>query len=79
MTYAEAKQMQETLWQRMTSLGENLNTFPKGPMGLTPDTVKASPEFKLAKRNFNQAFEQLRMFNKFYLKTFKAEIKADRR
>lgn len=50
----------------------------RGSMGLVPDYIKDSLEFKAAKRNFDNAFNDLRNFNQNYIKTFKAEIKAER-
>jgi len=40
-----------------------LKAFPKGAMGLTPDSVKQSPEWKTAKHRYLVAFEMLRAFN----------------
>ncbi|QDJ96225.1 hypothetical protein Xoosp13_38 [Xanthomonas phage Xoo-sp13] len=61
------------------TLSAELQKFPKGPMGLTPDHVKATPEFKFAKYVFDLAFKKLREFNGEFNRKFKAEIKADRR
>ena len=47
-------------------------------MGLTPDAVKATPEWQLAKKAYNLAFEQSRAFNKFFTKAYKKEIAAER-
>lgn len=43
--------------------GAALKTFPKGPMGLTTDAIKASPEYRAAKRRYDIAFAALRTFN----------------
>lgn len=43
-----------------------LKAFPRGPMGLTHDTVKASSEWKAAKRSSDAAFAALRQFNHTY-------------
>jgi hypothetical protein len=50
-----------------------------GPMGLTPDAIKFSPDYRLAKVRFDVAFAALRDFNGEFHKTFAAEIKAERR
>ena len=34
-----------------------------GPLGLTPDSVKQSPEYREAKANYDEAFARLRWFN----------------
>jgi len=43
-----------------------LQVFPRNAMGITPDSVKVSPEFKTAKAAFDRAFAQLRNFNSAY-------------
>jgi hypothetical protein len=40
-----------------------LKEFPRGAMGLTPDAVKASAEYKQAKAAYNTAFQRLRAIN----------------
>jgi hypothetical protein len=55
-----------------------LNAFPKGPMGMTAPEVKASPEFKAAKQNYDTAFQRLRNYNAGYVKEYGSEIKAER-
>ena len=44
-------------------LSKQLQTFPRGATGLTPDDVKASPEFKAVKTAYAKAFEKLRQWN----------------
>ena len=41
-----------------------LAAFPRGPMGLTPDSVKASPEWQAAKAAWTEAFSALRAYNR---------------
>ena len=53
-----------------------MQSFPRGPMGLTPDHVSASPEFQQAKRAFDASFRRLRDFNAAFLKKFKKEYRA---
>lgn len=45
---------------------EALKVFPRGSMGLTPDHVKLSPEYRAAKGAFDKAFAALRYFNTIY-------------
>lgn len=76
--YALAKGKRDALDAAVTQHGATLNQFPKGPMGLTPDAVKATPEFKTAKTNFDRAFAALREHNAYMTKNFSAEMKAER-
>jgi hypothetical protein len=78
MNYQTAKAKAESLWQANKDAAAVLDAFPRGPMGLTPDSVKATPEWKAARKACDETFEALRAFNSFYVKTFKAEIQADR-
>jgi hypothetical protein len=55
-----------------------INQFPRGPTGLTPDDVKATPEYQTAKVNSDRTFAALRAHNSFMVKNFKSEMKADR-
>jgi hypothetical protein len=83
MTYQEAKLQAEVHWETHRQAGKNLNDFldqhPKGPMGLTPDAVKKSPEYIKLKADYDKAFQTLRTFNATYTKRFSNEIRADRR
>lgn len=62
-TFDGAKVIQRSLLSEVRRLSAALNAFPKGAMGLTPDEVKASPEFRLAKSQYEAAFQKLRRFN----------------
>lgn len=79
MNYSEAKALSAALDIEVTRAGDIINAFPKGPMGLTPDAVRVTPEWKLAKRNFDTAFAKLRAFNSYYVKTFSIELRRERR
>lgn len=53
----------------VNAASRKLHTFPKGPMGLTPDTVKSTPEYRAAKQEYARAFEALRAFNTRHVQT----------
>lgn len=89
MSYEEAKHEQERLEQKLRAATQALNEI-KGAgsaekvagisvMNLTPDSVKATPEYKAAKAAVDKAFAELRNFNELFTKKFKNEIKEDRR
>lgn len=44
-----------------------------GPFGLTPDAIKADPEYRAAKAATDKAFARLRGFNAWYVKQFANE------
>ena len=47
-------------------------------MGLTPDHVKANPDWQRAKAAADRAFQSLRQFNGVYVRQFKRELAAAR-
>ena len=47
----------------MKEASKALKVFPKGEMGLTPDHIKATPEYKAAKLTYDQAFHMVRYIN----------------
>ena len=56
-----------------------MQQFPTGAMGLTPDAVKFSVEFKAADAAFQRAFRMLQDFNKNSPKAFKRRASVERR
>jgi hypothetical protein len=76
--FAAARVTAEQLDEAMHVANEALQKFPKGPLGLTPDAVKRSPEWLTASRNFTFAFQALRRFNRTYTKTFAEELRHER-
>ncbi|MEM9524066.1 MAG: hypothetical protein AAF982_08750 [Pseudomonadota bacterium] len=80
MTYEDFKKAQNRLLADMAAKAQVLRELRGGrigPMGLTPDHVKATPEWRQAKAAFHAAEAKLKKFNGAFVKTFKKEIKAD--
>lgn len=78
-TYEEAKAIADKLWDASRAAGEVMNKFPKGPMGMTPDEVKKTPEWQKAKRNADSAHNAVRAINDYINRHFKKEYAADRK
>ena len=80
MTFEEAKALKEQLDSLCTEFGAKLQEYSiyKNSMGLLPDYVKELPQFKEAKLWYDTSFKNLQNFNKYYVKTFKKEIRAAR-
>lgn len=57
---------------------EALRSFPRGPMGLTPESVAASPEYRAANARYQKAFARQRAFNATFTKRFAKELRAER-
>lgn len=82
MSYIIQKQVKQSLENDVEQAGKALKEFDKygkGDMGLTPDFVKAMPEYRKAKAEFDSAFQVLRKFNQQFVKQFKKEIAKERR
>lgn len=78
LTFAQALSRAEALNAIVHATSDRLQVFPRGPLGLTPDSVRQTPEFQEAKRQFDIAFSQARAFNGWYTKVFKKELSAYR-
>jgi len=81
MSYIVAKSAKALLDKALDDASAELQKFDqfKGVMGMTPDHIKASPEFRKAKHAFDVAFQTSRNFNGDFNKRYKKEIAADRR
>lgn len=82
MTFEQFQQESARLRDAMYRASTALNAIPgisSGPNGLTPDSVKASQEYRAARREFDCAFRALQSFNGRYLKAFKSELAQEQR
>lgn len=73
-TFDEARKVADLLWEKCEEAGKAFDVFPTAALGLTPDHVKRSPEFIAAKLKYDAAFISTRLFNEYYVKTWKKEI-----
>lgn len=78
MTFEQAKAYGKQLEATLDAASARLRAFPRLENGLTPDSVKALPEWRRAKADTDTAFKALQVFNKLFVCTFSAEIKAER-
>lgn len=83
MTFEESQKVADCLWEHSKQAGAALNEFlskhPKGVMGLTPDNVRAMPEYKQLHAAYQRSHEALRVHNALHVKTYAKEIKAFRK
>lgn len=79
MSFLIAKAHKEMLENLTSHASNKLNAFPRGPSGLASDEVRRSPEYRLAKAEYQAAVDALRNFNKVYVKQFKKELAAERK
>ena len=62
-TYEILRQLAKDADARSQAISDELNQFPKEEMGLTPDSVKQDPAWQKAKKEYDQAFAELRHYN----------------
>lgn len=82
MNYQEAKAYKANLEAINDAASEALQAFDKlgkSSMGMTPEHVKAMPEYQAAKKAYDISFNNLRNFNGQFMKVFKKEVQADRK
>ena len=78
MNFQEALEISKKFDTEISRLSKILNSYPSNSMGLTPDSVKFSPQYQSDTNNYNKVAKQYREFNKFFMKTFKKEYAAHR-
>ncbi len=81
MNYEEAKTMRDARDAETVAASQALRAVPgisSGAMGLTPDHVKASLDYRVARLRYDTARERLRKFNVLFQRAFKKEIARDR-
>ncbi len=76
--YQDAKEAADSARARSKAAGEVMAGFPKGAMGLTPEDVRATPDWQAAKAETEAAFQAEREANEHLLKNFGDEARADR-
>jgi len=82
MSFAIAKATASLLNSDYDAAIRNLKAIPgvgSGQMGLTPDDVRARPDYRIAKAAMDKAFAELRAFNAVYVKRYKKELAAERK
>ena len=78
MNYTQAKARADALNAAHVAACEPMAAFPKGAMGMTPDAVRNTTEWRNAYAAERRAFAELRAFNAWYVKAFRAERNAER-
>lgn len=77
-TWPEAKAAQEAASARVKAASATMDKYPKSSMGLTPDAVKASPQWRADKAEMDAAMLELQRANSVVAKSFAKESAAER-
>jgi len=73
--FNKAKEHHDQLEAEVQRTGRDLKQLSGGGlMGMTPEAVRATPEWKAAKHAADKAFAAFRAFNAGYVKRFKREL-----
>ncbi len=78
--YETFKTIRANIEAARTVASDRLHAIPgigSGPMGLTPDAIRATPEYRSAKYQYDGAFLALQHHNGKYCREFASEIRAD--
>lgn len=76
--FEEAKAQRAAIEAEVDAADRVLKAFPRGAMGLTPDAVRATPEYRAARDRYQRAFARQRDFNTVFTKKFAKELRAER-
>lgn len=79
LSYEEAKAYKELHEVKLKSMSDDLNSFPKGSLGMVIEGVRQSDEYKKAKHMFDAQFKLMQNINKWFLKEYKKEYQAERK
>lgn len=79
MTFQEATAIQQRIERDLESIQSKLDAFPRKEMGLVPDEIRSSDEYRSAKEEWGKAWNQYRVFNGWYTKAFKSQLQEQRR
>ena len=78
MNYLEATKISNMLNYNLSKIEDGYGKFTKNEMGLISDSDRKTEEFIDLNRMFKAAFNEMREFNKWYVKEFKKEIRKNR-
>jgi len=71
MSFEEAKAHKQELDTINRKHSEILQQFETNGMGLVPDNIRATKEWKEAKQDYERSFAELRKFNAWFVKEFR--------
>lgn len=78
MTFIEAKQMRDSLESEYRIAYAPLKLYPRNAMGLVSEEIRLKPDYRIARKRTEEAFQKLRQFNSRFVKEFKKELAAKR-
>lgn len=81
MNFTESKELKNKLENKCEEFSNVLRSFSgdKNTIGLLPDSVRLTPEYRFARKQYDEAFKALRSFNSIFVKKFKKELAQERK
>lgn len=79
LTFEEYKAQRDQLSNWYREIGAELSAYPKNEMGMTIESIRNTPEYKAKRALYNKVFQQLRILNGKYIKTYKKELADERK
>lgn len=79
-SFEEASKVRAAWDANAKAASDALNAIPgigSGPMGLTPDAVKRSPEYGRARRDYDKAADAQRNLTRWIVRTYPKEARAE--
>lgn len=77
-SYAQAREIADTVERKQKEASALLRSFPRLANGLTPDHVRATSEWQDAKHKADAAFSALQRINQIIMRHYKREYMAER-
>jgi hypothetical protein len=81
-SFADWRAARDAIERELETIAVRWKAIPgngAGPMGLTPDSVKAGPAWQSCNREHARAFAELRRLNAYGVKRFARELALERR
>lgn len=76
MNYEEAKAHKQVLDAINRKHSEILQQFETNGIGLVPDNIRATEEWKQAKHDYDNSFAELREFNAWFVKEYRKKKRS---
>ena len=79
LTFEEYKAQRDQLSNWHREIGRELSAYPKNEIGMTVESIRNTQEYKAKRALCNKVFQQLRILNGKYIKTYKKELADERK
>lgn len=78
-SYDDAKILKNHYETLVSKASNELAQFPKNEMGIIPDDIRETKEYKGTKAYYDHVFSLLQKYNQWFVKYYKKEYMEDRK